>query len=181
VRGPKPPGAISAGQAAAVAAPHAPQVRVCRRYSVPSGMMRGSSATWWRPGAGSSPAKGAPHWAHTSGLTSTMRSTCSTGSSGRPCPAWPTCPPAGRPEWARLRRAGALGGSEDGGRDDVREVCFSRSSSAARRASSVVSRASCSSRRRCWSCTSVRTAAGVAAQSSAEMSGGRAGSGMSPV
>jgi len=79
------------------AAPHPPHTSVRRRYSVTSDRARGSSATWCRPGRGSSPASASPHPPHASGLASTTRSTRSSGSSGRPRPAWPGCPPRAGP------------------------------------------------------------------------------------
>ena len=100
-------------------------------------------------GVGSSPVKDVPQQAQPSGFTSTTRSTRSAGSGTRPCPACPGCPPLARPDGRRGGRGGALGGSDDGGLDEVREVLLACSSNRATRSSR--------------SATTTRTIAGVAA------------------
>src|SRR3989304_5685206 len=115
-------------------------------------------------GCGSSPNSKVPHVAQLTGLSTTIWLTDSTGLSDRPCPGWPVCPPAFRPEGGGFGRGGALGGSDDGGFDELRDVWLTRSSSSARR---FWSAATVSSR----DPTSCCTADGVAAQSSAEMPG----------
>jgi len=59
-----------------------------------------------------------------------MRVTSSRGLSRRPFPLCPFCPPRVRPEDGRWGRVGALGGSDDGGFDELCEVlrCLSSSS-----------------------------------------------------
>src|SRR2546428_4895011 len=51
-------------------------------------------------------------------------------------PGWPGCPPVFRSEGLRAGRA-KVGGSDEGGLEELREVCLSRSSNRAKRCSTV--------------------------------------------
>src|SRR5262249_23764192 len=73
-------------------------------------------------------------------------------------PSCPGCPPDCRPGGSFAGRGRALGGSEDGGLEELREVWVSRASSCATRRSNSV--------------TNTRTATGVALQSSSLIPGG---------
>src|SRR4029450_9974716 len=77
--------------------------------------------TWCRHGLGSSPDKGAWHWEHASGLSTTTSSTAATGSNVRVWPGWPGCPPRRRFPRGRLGCCN-WGGSLDGGREECRDV-----------------------------------------------------------
>src|SRR5262249_31405475 len=79
----------------------------------------------------------------------------------RPWPSCPGCPPAWRPVGAFVDRGCALGGSDDGGLDEFRDVCLSRASSCATRCSN--------------SLTTTRTVTGVAFQSSSLIPSGGEG------
>jgi hypothetical protein len=65
---------------------------------------------------------------HRAGLTGITTFTSSTGTKARVCPSWLGCPSSHRPlDSRRGRFAAAWGGSLEGGLDEVREFCCSRS------------------------------------------------------
>ena len=59
-----------------------------------------------------------------SGRTSTIRSTSLSGFNPRPWPSCPGCPPDFCPVGSFAGRGRALGGSEDGGLEELRDVWF---------------------------------------------------------
>src|SRR5512138_219977 len=95
-----------------------------------------------------------------------MVSTSSVGTKARGCPRWPGCPPRLRPLAPRRARfLSACGGSLDGGREELCESCWRRSSKRWTAASHSARRAS---RVRIYS----RTARGVCSHSSGGNGGG---------
>src|SRR5882672_10023419 len=96
-----------------------------------------------------------------------IRSTSLSGCNLRPCPSCSGCPPDLRPVGSCAGRGLALGGSDDGGWEEFRDVCLSRASTSTSRLSN--------------SCTNPRTAGGVAAQSSRLIPVGGACSGIAGV
>src|SRR5215470_3671406 len=94
-----------------------------------------------------------------------MVSTAVVGITARLCPGWPGCPPRLRPLGPRrVRFLSAGGGSLDGGREELCESCWRRSSKRWTVASNSAARAS---RVRIYS----RTARGVCSHSSGGIGG----------
>jgi hypothetical protein len=129
-----------AGSSALVWAAQAGQHTRCSRCSLTRTAIGGSSATWWRDGSAASTrslsAKRCAHERQRSGQCSTTSSTCTGGSSRRCLPSCPSWPPGLRPLPGPFGRAGAEGGSWEGGSEELRELRLRRCSSSATRASS---------------------------------------------
>src|SRR5512132_2884552 len=84
-------------------------------------------------------------------------STSSSGTNARACPSWPGCPPGRLPVGSRRGRLPrAWGGSLDGGRDEVREVCCTCSHNCWTVASSAAMRRS-NARLYAWAAGGVRS------------------------
>lgn len=94
------------------------------------GFTFGSSTTWCRRASGAPAffASAESQRVHRFAATAISVSTCSGGRRARFIPLCPGWPPGPRPDGSDLR-GGVPGGSDEGGFDELREVCRSRTSS----------------------------------------------------
>jgi hypothetical protein len=88
-RGPDGPVGTPGDRGAHVDSPQPGQARPCRWYSTTCGLISGSSHTWWRSGAASSPDSSLPQRRQAVGFKGITSSHCSVGRSGRSCLGWP--------------------------------------------------------------------------------------------
>jgi hypothetical protein len=166
-RGPNAPWGTPGGRVAQVEVRHRGHAGRWGRYSSTTGRTGGTSATWWRIGSRSSPARASPHQRHRGGLHSKTWRSCSGGTSGRAWRCRPGCPPRFLPEAGVGGRRLTEGGSDEGGLEELVEFLPSRSSRSAIRPSKD------------WA--SAETAAWAAGESVSQMIGGSGGRSVMPM